>query len=46
MDAIEHGDFAGYVSMACFAHEVGATVRCTYLKKDKERINGLSVQLP
>jgi hypothetical protein len=46
MDPIEHGVFAGYVSIASLAHETGATVRCTYLKRHKERINGLTISSP
>jgi hypothetical protein len=43
-DAIEHGAFAGYMSIATLAYATKATVRCSYLVRDKkERINGLSI---
>jgi hypothetical protein len=40
-DGIEHGVFAGFVSIATLAFSTGATVECTYLEKDKARITGL-----
>jgi hypothetical protein len=38
---IEHGVFAGFVTIATVAFSTRATVECTYLERDKARITGL-----
>lgn len=42
-DGIEHGLFAGFVSIATSAYYMRATVECTYVQKDKPRITGLLI---
>ena len=42
-DSIEHGVFAGFVSIATMAYSMRATVECTYVQKDKARITGLLI---
>ena len=42
-DGIEHGVFAGFVSIATLAFSTRASIECTYLEKDKARITGLAI---
>ena len=42
-DGIEHGVFAGYVSIATLAYAARANVECTYVEADKARITGLII---
>jgi hypothetical protein len=42
-DGVEHGVFAGFVSIATLAFSARATVECTYFMKDKARISGLLI---
>ena len=41
-NGIEHGVFAGYISIASLAMTANRQVRCSYLERDKLRINGLA----
>ncbi|MFM9847980.1 MAG: hypothetical protein ACKVP3_12570 [Hyphomicrobiaceae bacterium] len=42
-DGIEHGVFAGFVSIATLAYAMRANVECTYVETDKARITGLII---
>jgi hypothetical protein len=42
-EGLEDGAYASYVSIATLAYSLGATVECTYMKLDKERIVGLVI---
>lgn len=41
---IEHGVFAAYAHMASLAYTTGKTLACSYLQKDKARINWMSLK--
>ncbi len=42
-NGMEHGVFAGFVSIATLAFSMRATVECTYLEMDKPRITALLI---
>lgn len=42
-NGIEHGVFAGFVSIATLAYSTKSPVKCTYLELDKPRITGLVI---
>ena len=42
-EGIEHGVFAGFVSIATLAYAARANVECTYVESDKARITGLII---
>lgn len=42
ISGIEQGVFAAYINMASAAHMTKKRVRCSYLVRDKNRINSLT----